>query len=97
MRRAYQRAGGALLLTGDIEADSERALLATGTDLRAAVMQVPHHGSSSSSSEELLQAVQPALALASAARYSPWRFPAPSVRQRYDQRGSPGGIPLTRG
>ncbi|WP_392454108.1 DNA internalization-related competence protein ComEC/Rec2 [Edwardsiella piscicida] len=79
--------GGALLLTGDIEADSERALLATGTDLRAAVMQVPHHGSSSSSSEELLQAVQPALALASAARYSPWRFPAPSVRQRYDQRG----------
>ncbi|MDA6077330.1 hypothetical protein O0544_16270 [Edwardsiella anguillarum] len=66
--------GGALLLTGDIEADSERALLAAGTHLRAEVMQVPHHGSRSSSGEGLLQAVQPALALASAARYSPGAF-----------------------
>ncbi|WFO09481.1 hypothetical protein MAY76_15035 [Edwardsiella ictaluri] len=97
MRRAHQRAGGALLLTGDIEADSERALLAAGTQLHAEVMQVPHHGSRSSSTEGLLQAVQPALALASAARYSPGAFP----RRRYVSVTaygvSPGGILLTLG
>ena len=79
--------GGAMLLTGDIEAISERALVASGVPLRAALLQVPHHGSATSSSPALLQAVRPEVALASVARYSPWHFPAPAVRQRYRQRG----------
>ncbi|WP_395839629.1 DNA internalization-related competence protein ComEC/Rec2 [Edwardsiella tarda] len=82
-----QGPGGALLLTGDIEAISEQALVASGASLRAALLQVPHHGSATSSSPALLQAVRPAVALASAARYSAWRFPAPAVRQRYRQQG----------
>ncbi|MFS8542619.1 MAG: DNA internalization-related competence protein ComEC/Rec2, partial [Limnochordales bacterium] len=35
----------AVLLTGDLEAPGQRHLLASGTDLRADVVKVPHHGS----------------------------------------------------
>ena len=34
-----------ILLTGDLEPESQRAILATGADLRADVLKVPHHGS----------------------------------------------------
>lgn len=34
-----------VLLTGDLEPESQRALLASGVDLRADVLKVPHHGS----------------------------------------------------
>jgi len=34
-----------VLLTGDVEPPGQRALLSAGTDLRAQVLKVPHHGS----------------------------------------------------
>src|SRR4029450_6758414 len=34
-----------LLLTGDVEPPGQLAILATGADLRADVLKVPHHGS----------------------------------------------------
>lgn len=37
--------GVRVLLTGDLEPESQRAVLAAGTDLRADVLKVPHHGS----------------------------------------------------
>ena len=37
--------GVRLLLTGDIEPPAQQALLATGVDLHAEVLKVPHHGS----------------------------------------------------
>ncbi|MBK9953793.1 MAG: hypothetical protein IPP18_01225 [Rhodocyclaceae bacterium] len=51
---------GALLLTGDIEAKDEAALLARhGDRLATDVMLPPHHGSRSSSSAEFLAGVSP--------------------------------------
>jgi competence protein ComEC len=56
----------AILLTGDAEAPEERWLLAHApAALRADVLKVAHHGSSTSSTDAFLTAVQPRLALVS--------------------------------
>lgn len=47
------------LLTGDAEAGSEREMLSAGTDLKADVLKVGHHGSSSSTTTAFLRAVSP--------------------------------------
>ena len=79
-----------VLLTGDIEGPAERALVKTArAQLRADILQVPHHGSKTSSSRGFLAAVRPDAALASAARFSPWRLPAPAVMARYRRHGIP--------
>lgn len=53
------------LLMGDAEADEELSLLRTYPDLHADVLKVGHHGSSSSTTPELLNAVQPKYAVIS--------------------------------
>jgi competence protein ComEC len=56
----------AFLLTGDAEAPEERWLLAHAPDaLRADVLKVAHHGSSTSSTDAFLSLVRPRLALVS--------------------------------
>ena len=60
LRLTYR--GAAILFTGDLEAKGERELIATGANLRAAILKVPHHGSKTSSSAELLAAVRPQVA-----------------------------------
>jgi competence protein ComEC len=47
------------LFTGDAEADSEREMLNKGFDLKANVLKVGHHGSTSFTSPEFLKAVSP--------------------------------------
>jgi len=53
------------LLTGDAEAQSEEEMLASGTDLKADVLKVGHHGSSSSTTPVFLKAVAPKYAVIS--------------------------------
>jgi competence protein ComEC len=48
-----------MLLTGDLEAEGEAALLARTGDLRADVLTAAHHGSRTGTSEALLNAVRP--------------------------------------
>ena len=48
----------AFLLMGDAEEEKE-SLLKSGVDLSANVLKVGHHGSNTSTTEELLEAVQP--------------------------------------
>ncbi|MGE4799019.1 ComEC family protein [Yersinia hibernica] len=75
-----------LLLTGDIEMRSERGLIKDyGAKLASTVLQVPHHGSNTSSIPPFLRAVKPELAFASAARYNQWHHPAKKVTQRYQK------------
>lgn len=77
-----------VLLTGDIEKAAERHLVATQRDALAAdLLQIPHHGSQTSSTVSFLQAVNADYALASTGRYNPWRLPSNSVVKRYRQRG----------
>lgn len=52
------------LFPGDIEKTGEEFLLSSG-DIRAELLKVPHHGSKTSTSEELIRAVSPAMAIIS--------------------------------
>jgi len=82
MSLAY--AGRRILLTGDIEAKGEAALLQRRPEtLFSDVVKVPHHGSSTSSTAAFVAAVQPRLAVMSAGFGNRYGFPAPSVLGRY--------------
>ncbi len=53
------------LLTGDMESDAERDLVESGANLKADVLQVGHHGSSTSTSYIFLNAVLPEMGVIS--------------------------------
>lgn len=77
-----------LLLTGDLEADAEKNLLKRNRwSLKADLIQVPHHGSKTSSSPAFLRNVKGSVALASVARYNAWRLPSANVIKRYGKNG----------
>ena len=77
-----------VLLTGDIEAQAEQAMLSHyWRYLTSTLIQVPHHGSNTSSSLPLVQRVEGQIALDSAARYNAWRFPSAKVVRRYRKEG----------
>lgn len=78
-----------VLLTGDIEALAERQLVALeGGGLRAPVLQVPHHGSQTSTTPELLEAVRPEVAVISAGASNPYGHPHAEVVNRLRAAGS---------
>lgn len=77
--------GRRFLLTGDIEAPAERALLAE--DLAADLLKVAHHGSKSSSGEAFLDRAGARLAVVSAGRRNSFGHPAPAVLRRLAERG----------
>lgn len=52
------------------------------------MLKVPHHGSRTSSSDDLLDAVQPELAVMSLGWRNQFHFPAPEVLARYAARGA---------
>ncbi|MGK9172708.1 ComEC family protein [Yokenella regensburgei] len=77
-----------ILLTGDIETSAELAMLRHyWQHLAASVIQVPHHGSNTSSTLPFIQRVNGAAALVSASRYNAWRLPSEKVKNRYLQEG----------
>ncbi len=78
-----EAAGERMLLTGDIDVQTERALFKAGHDLRSEWLLVPHHGSRSSSSLAFLQVVKPQMALLSRGRSNPYGHPHPTVLARY--------------
>jgi competence protein ComEC len=82
---------GRLLLTGDITRRIEADIagrVGAGVPL---VLIVPHHGSRSSSSEALLDTLQPAFAVVSAGWHNRFHHPAADVVARY----AAAGIALT--
>lgn len=77
-----------LMLTGDIEAKAERQLVALEKQgLKVDILQVPHHGSRTSSTSLLLRKTGGHTAIASLARYNAWRMPAKSVLENYRTAG----------
>ena len=77
-----------VLLTADIEAMQENALVQRmGKDLKADVLLVPHHGSKTSSTESFIEAVQPRWALLQHGYRNRYGHPAHVVVQRYQERG----------
>lgn len=80
--------GGRVLLTGDIEQETERKLLNDQHDqLAAQVLMVPHHGSNTSSTSGFIEAVAPRFALVPAGYLNRYRFPKAAVIERYRQAG----------
>lgn len=73
-----------ILLTGDIEKNAENELLTQySKQLKADILQVPHHGSKTSSTKEFVQAVHPQYALFSTGYRNRFHFPAQAVIARY--------------
>jgi competence protein ComEC len=89
------RAGSALI-TGDVEARGEEALLRAAA-LASDVVVVPHHGSSTSSSPPLVAATEPRYALVSAGYDNRWGFPKPTVRARWEGSGAVVAVTATGG
>lgn len=83
----HSHSGHSALLTGDIEAPQEQALLQAGVVLNADLLLVPHHGSTTSSSRNFLQAVQPRIAIVQAGYRNRFGHPAPAVAARYQAAG----------
>lgn len=80
----------AVLIMGDAESDTEERLLAryAGTDtLSADVLRVGHHGSDTSTTPALLDAVNPAFAVISAGAGNSYGHPTGRVLSRLTGRG----------
>ena len=76
--------GERLLLTGDIDTHAERWLTEQG-DMAAHWLLAPHHGSRSSSSIKLLEAVAPKAVLISRGKHNNFNHPHPWVIRRYEK------------
>jgi competence protein ComEC len=78
-----------ILLTGDIEQESEARLLQHHPNkLPATLLVAPHHGSKSSSSEPFIAAVAPRYVVFTSGYRSRFHHPAPEVQQRYAAHGA---------
>jgi competence protein ComEC len=78
----------AVLLTGDISAEVERAILPRVTRAETRILKIAHHGSRTSSSFEFLSEWRPQWALISAGRGNTFGHPAPEVLQRLEAIGA---------
>jgi competence protein ComEC len=88
--RVQAASGASVLLTGDIEAAQEAALVREAAyRLPSTVLWVPHHGSNTSSTADFIAAVAPRVAVVQAAHRSRFGHPAPAVMGRYAAAGVP--------
>lgn len=75
------------LLTGDAEDVSESEMLSKDFDLKADVLKVGHHGSTSSCTDAFLTAVDPLFAIISVGLNNDYQHPAPSTVKRLNDHG----------
>ncbi|MDE7298180.1 MAG: MBL fold metallo-hydrolase [Lachnospiraceae bacterium] len=73
------------LFTGDAEAESERAMLELGLSLEADVYKAGHHGSSTSSTEKFVEAVDPVYAVISCGAGNEYGHPHSEVMSRLEE------------
>jgi len=77
-----------MLLTGDISAEIERAILPQLTRSRIRVLKVAHHGSRTSSSSAFLEGWRPQIAVISCGRGNRFGHPTPEVLRRLEAIGA---------
>ncbi len=71
-----------VLLEGDAEASSERAMLASSALSPVTLLKVGHHGSRTSTTPEFFAALQPHDAVVSVGRHNTFGHPRPEVIER---------------
>ena len=76
-----------LLLAGDVERPSERAILAEEQHVDVNFLKVAHHGSKTSTTDAFLSAVHPAFAAISVGRDNSFGHPSPEVTDRLEAAG----------
>jgi competence protein ComEC len=77
-----------MLLTGDIGRDVEEDLLPALDLLPRVVLKVAHHGSGTSTGDEFLKKVKPAVAIIGVGRGNTFGHPVPYVLERLQQVGA---------
>jgi competence protein ComEC len=80
--------GGSALLLGDVERAAEYRLVQLGAIDATDVVVVPHHGSRTSSTPELVGASRPRIAVVSAGYGNRWSFPKEDVVDRWQSVGA---------
>ncbi len=86
LRLSYQ--GQHILLPADIEVETEKSLLQRQRgSLQSQLLQVPHHGSLSSSTVPFIDAVHPCYAIISGRPSPRLPLPHPEIIRRYQERG----------
>ena len=77
------------LLVGDAERELEQWLVENDSvNLRADILKVAHHGSSTSTTQRFLDATRPRVALISVGRQNSYRHPSPAVVERLARAGA---------
>jgi len=77
---------GSVLFAGDIERAAERILIKKlDHQWQSTVLQVPHHGSNTSSSKPFIELIKPSIAIISTNAFNQWHFPRLNVLNRYRQ------------
>jgi len=76
-----------VLLTGDAEVDSEHEIISSGSELKADILQVPHHGSGSSSSSQFIKQISPQYAVISVGSDNSYGHPDNLVVNRLELMG----------
>lgn len=74
------------LITGDIESAAEAYVVDNEFDLESTVLQVPHHGSASSSSDPFLDEVSPKYGVIQVGAFNKYGFPEEEVITRFAGR-----------
>ncbi|HEY6644908.1 DNA internalization-related competence protein ComEC/Rec2 [Povalibacter sp.] len=79
--------GGNALLTGDIQYESEAALVSAGLG-QIDIVVAPHHGSRTSSTPVFVEATTPGFVLFAVGYRNRWGFPKPDVVERWQGSGA---------
>ena len=77
-----------MLFTGDIGADTEKKLLASGTLEDVDCLKVGHHGSRYSTTEAFLEKIKPEVAIISCSSTNTYGHPSPETTERLEAAGS---------
>lgn len=75
------------LFTGDAEEEAEMDILAEGLDVSADVLKAGHHGSSTSTSDDFLEAVSPEYAVISCGEDNKYGHPHAETMNKFRQTG----------
>ncbi len=75
------------LLSADAEAEEEYAILNEGFQLRSTLIKVGHHGSTTSSTDSYLAAIQPVYAVISVGSDNPHGHPSEAVLEKLNNAG----------